>query len=342
MKYIFTLFLVVCFQLTQAQISIDKNTSPLVFDQLVYRSYNMNAYINLGDSGANSFWDLSSFNLLVNDSIVEDYLNVSGSFKTTHPTANIMIKRNQYGYTSYKFFNNTNNYGNFDWVGTQNASPPSYHVYSNSIQYLTYPLVYKQARIDAFKYRSQGFDSDSGTYQGTVKVTYPGWGRVKISNNQFYDSCLMELKIFNESNSKGEPERYIEVNFYSSKFRGAIVRAFVSFYYDGSNFISTGQNVNLQLRPSKAYKTSNISNVFSDNISIYPNPFNQNLFIKTTTSEFSKLLIINSLGQEMVSQQLTSKELTEIDMSGLPPSIYTLLLIDANGHQFSKQIVKSN
>jgi len=342
MKFIFTLLFVVFLKLTHAQVSIGSNTFPKVFDQLVYRSYNMNAYINLGDSGANAFWDLSSFNLLPNDSSVEDYLNVSASFQTTHSAANLMVKRSQYGYTSYKFFNSTNNANNIEWVGTQNAAPPSYHVYANKLQYFSFPFIYKQARIDAFKYRSQGFDFDSGTYQGSVKVTYPGWGRVKISNNQFYDSCLMELKVFNETNPKGEPRRYIEVNFYSSKFKGAIVRAFVSFYYDGSNFIASGQNVSLQLRPSKAPQASNLTNVFANPINIYPNPFNQKLFIETNGNNFTEVQLLNSLGQTVLKRSLNNNDIHEIELNGLPPAIYTMLLKDANGHQISKQIAKSN
>lgn len=342
MKYIFTLIFVVVIKLTHAQISIGSNTFPKVYDQLVYRTYNMNAYINLGDSGANAFWDLSSFNLLANDSLVEDYLNVSGSFQSTHPTANLMIKRNQYGYTSYRFFNSTNNASNFEWAGTQNAAPPSYHVYSNSIQYQLFPFSYKQARMDAYKYRSQGFDFDSGTYQGNVKVTYPGWGRVKISNNLFYDSCLMEVKIFNETNSKGDPERWIEVNFYSSKLKGAIVRAFVNFYYDGSKFITSGQNVSLQLRPSKAPQASNISELSANNISIYPNPFNQNLLIDVNGKELSEIQILNTMGQSVLKQSIQTNDTINIDLLNLPPAIYTLLLKDINGNMVTRKIAKSN
>jgi hypothetical protein len=342
MKFILTLLLLVVLKLTHAQVNIGSNTFPKVYDQLVYRSYNMNAYINLGDSGANAFWDFSSFNLLANDSSVEDYLNVSGSFQPTHSAANFMVKRSQYGYTSYKFFSSTNNSSSIEWVGTQNAAPPSYHVYANKVQYLSFPFIYQQARIDAFKYRSQGFDFDSGTSQGTVKVTYPGWGRVKISNNQFYDSCLMELKVFNESNAKGEPKRYIEVNFYSSKFKGAIVRAIVSFYYNGSSFIASGQNVSLLLRPAKAPQPSSVSKILAYTISVYPNPFNQKLFIETNGNNFTEVQMLNSLGQTVVKQFLNNTDVHEIEIDGLPPAIYTILLKGINGNMVTRQIAKTN
>ncbi len=342
MKYIFTVILCTIFYNGHSQFSIGSNTYPKTFDQLIYKNYNSNAYFNLGDSGANALWDFSTFTLLTKDSAIEDYLNISGTYQPTHPTANTMVKTIQYNYTSYRFYNNKINSGTIDWVGTQNATPPSYHVYSNAIADQVFPKNYKQVRTDAFKYRSQGFSFDSGTYQGAIKITCPGWGRVKISNTLFYDSCLMELRILTGSSPSGSPYKYLEANFYSSKYKGALVKVYLGYYYDGSNFIPTTQSVSLQMRPVKAPQASSINEVLNNNPVVYPNPFTHNLYVQTTSNNITEIQILNGLGQLVFTQSSLDNTSLQFNLEALPAGIYNLILKDNLGNQTVRQLTKVN
>lgn len=74
--------------------------------------------------------------------------------------------------------------------------------------------------------------------------------------------------------------------------------------------------------------------------SVYPNPSSNLLFIQidTNINSNTEISILNQLGQEVMTQSVFSK-LTEIDISGLSPGVYTISISNRDGN-FSKQLIK--
>jgi hypothetical protein len=76
---------------------------------------------------------------------------------------------------------------------------------------------------------------------------------------------------------------------------------------------------------------------FSSSISIYPNPTNTTLFIKTETNNSVQYQIINSIGQVLQQEKLKG---TSIDVSSLSKGIYFIQLKDENGLVFTSKFIK--
>ncbi|MBI4931409.1 MAG: T9SS type A sorting domain-containing protein [Bacteroidetes bacterium] len=67
----------------------------------------------------------------------------------------------------------------------------------------------------------------------------------------------------------------------------------------------------------------------TNNINIYPNPSSGTFTIETTEQE-SELIILNTLGEIILSQKIQNGK-TEIDLSNQPNGIYFLHLTSENG-----------
>jgi hypothetical protein len=84
--------------------------------------------------------------------------------------------------------------------------------------------------------------------------------------------------------------------------------------------------------------TVGIKEVASQNVSIYPNPVKNNLFIELENQEVTSINIIDFSGK--VVQVITNTDTTNIDVSDLPQGIYVLKLSTENGiltNKFIKQ-----
>jgi hypothetical protein len=83
-------------------------------------------------------------------------------------------------------------------------------------------------------------------------------------------------------------------------------------------------------------------NEFEKSIDIYPNPFNNELFVNTNdvTSKISNAVIYNSLGKEI--KVLNSSEINQkkIDVSFLLEGVYFISFNFEDGNTISKKIVK--
>lgn len=77
-----------------------------------------------------------------------------------------------------------------------------------------------------------------------------------------------------------------------------------------------------------------------ENLEVYPNPFNQEVQIKTT-AVIEEIEISAISGQNVVLKQTLNALDKTIDLSDLKPGIYLLTALDSNGNKYTKRIVKN-
>ena len=76
------------------------------------------------------------------------------------------------------------------------------------------------------------------------------------------------------------------------------------------------------------------------NLTIYPNPFNANLTIRTSSYENSKIIIYNYIGETILEQNITNT-ITEVKTDLLPNGIYLIKVLDISSNYYIiKKVVK--
>lgn len=99
-------------------------------------------------------------------------------------------------------------------------------------------------------------------------------------------------------------------------------------YFDENEVVMTNMVENA-IEPTAVPIINNLSNV-----AMYPNPVADILTIKTD-KVYDKLTIINSVGQTVMQQTLQSKE-TRVNVKGLVPGMYYIMLKNADGVKVEK------
>jgi hypothetical protein len=84
----------------------------------------------------------------------------------------------------------------------------------------------------------------------------------------------------------------------------------------------------------KKLRTASILPITENRISVYPNPTNSNL--KIDGVESGSYVILNSLGQTMLSGHFTREILTEI----LKPGYYSIIILN-NSSKFESKFIKN-
>lgn len=88
--------------------------------------------------------------------------------------------------------------------------------------------------------------------------------------------------------------------------------------------------------------TTNINNVITDNqVAVFPNPTNSEVFVKITDTSFTdddSITLFSLVGKQLYSSRINSRE-TKIDLAGYPKGIY-ILVTTINGRYKTVKILK--
>lgn len=87
--------------------------------------------------------------------------------------------------------------------------------------------------------------------------------------------------------------------------------------------------------------TTSVINYVPDNIKIYPNPTNGNVFIKNLTPLIQKCTLSDALGRNIYSFEIPENEnQMEVNLNDLKPGIYFMVFIDKQGHKITQKMIK--
>ncbi len=112
---------------------------------------------------------------------------------------------------------------------------------------------------------------------------------------------------------------------------GTLIPNGAGVYFDANAVVMTNTVTNIIGTPA-AVKNEPLT---ANDVTIYPNPANNLVNIKTTNGAYSSASIINTLGQLLLEQTLQATD-TSIDIQSLAPGIYYILLKGATGLKAEK------
>ena len=177
-------------------------------------------------------------------------------------------------------------------------------------------------------------------------------GPLTSSNVSVYTFCVDSVKYI-QQNGQSLKTLFIGSNLTVTERYGANSFLFpfdYSHQSDGdyfSEYLCYQDNTHgLAQFTAKPCNYSNVTGLVSigkveNNILIYPNPIRDKLILKSQTKQVSyEILLVNAIGQTVISEKTTMKDETELNLSALENGIYFLHLFDKKSVIVSKKIVK--
>lgn len=295
----------------------DANTSPVVGD--VYNWVNSDFPTSTGSSGVNQTWDYSS--LVATNSYTENAVSPSSTSTGTYfQSSNVSLDNG--GIDSYfqTFPDSLLNEGggSFSWHNT----------YSDPEKYLTYPFTYNSSFIDHY---ISSFDNAGSisSIVGTDTVTADAYGTLQLPFGNLTNALRVKMV-----------ENYIQT-YMGNNVSHSIVT--YSWYLPGTHqpvlilkSYSNGSNLAKYLVTSIGIS----DNKGFANISLYPNPATDRIFIETKNSNGDcTVSLYNTQGQELIKQQITGTK-TQINIDDLPTGVYIIKLVGDNLVEVRKVIKK--
>jgi hypothetical protein len=171
------------------------------------------------------------------------------------------------------------------------------------------------------------------------KTFYPNTtdGKIKFTINDFdlengndfltlFDGETTESPVFEDGELTGD--NLVRTEFEATNSAGAITVLFTS----NESITSDGWSILVSCETLSNQEFS------EKDISIYPNPFEDNLIIKSSLN-LDKLVVNDMTGRQVYTQNITSNTKTTLDLSQLNSGIYFVTL-SKNGSKFIKRIIK--
>jgi Outer membrane protein Omp28/Secretion system C-terminal sorting domain len=111
---------------------------------------------------------------------------------------------------------------------------------------------------------------------------------------------------------------------------------------NGQQIFEGGDFVGKEIIPFKVSLdlSSELINAQNENITLYPNPANNTLFINTNMEfEISNISVYNTIGQEVLVSEKNNLNKVSLDVSSLNKGIYIIQFTTSNLRQFTKKFV---
>jgi uncharacterized repeat protein (TIGR01451 family) len=134
-----------------------------------------------------------------------------------------------------------------------------------------------------------------------------------------------------DSSHHGQADGFVKfsIKTKSSLATGSKVDNQAGIYFDDNGVVMTNLVENT-IKPLAIPVVNSTTSVL-----IYPNPVHGILSVKTNNSDFNSIIILNTLGQELIHQPINSNT-TRLDMTRLTPGLYYIMLKGTNGVKVEK------
>ncbi len=190
-----------------------------------------------------------------------------------------------------------------------------------------------------------------GTYgEGVVRIVGDTWINFNYNNSGLNNNSIYDIIINNAGEiwiatargiSKPNLDYWTWDNFtqYNSKLIDDATRCL--FYDESESSLWIGTNGGLSIYGSQAYADiSEHEKTEPGNITIYPNPVHNNLYINTSAN-IRQIIVSNSMGSQVIHNTYQeSQGEYMLNMENLKPGLYIITLVDDNQHFMSKKILK--
>jgi hypothetical protein len=109
------------------------------------------------------------------------------------------------------------------------------------------------------------------------------------------------------------------------------------FYVYDANDINRGDTVSFDIRWQNLLSTNEIN--FESQFSIYPNPANDVLIIRSEYDETSEVAFTNAIGEVVLTEKVNVREVKRLDISDLSQGIYFMTITSEKRKLIKKVIV---
>ncbi|HZJ74945.1 MAG TPA: T9SS type A sorting domain-containing protein, partial [Perlabentimonas sp.] len=84
---------------------------------------------------------------------------------------------------------------------------------------------------------------------------------------------------------------------------------------------------------------TSVTTIWGESINAYPNPFTSTLYVDNVENA-SRVTIINLIGQQVMSVNLTNTNRAEISTSNLPSGVYLVTIVNNQGQKTVRKMIK--
>lgn len=296
-----------------AQITLTSSTNtPAIGDSYSYVSI-PNYTFNVSQSGANQTWDFSTASGTTEKTNVINLLN--SSEPATFPSANFVFY--SLGTNAESYLSSSNSdvsiEGNY-LAGTLRA------VYSDKQEYLKFPITYNDVFNETFSGIVENIAA-SQTYNrsGTIEITADGYGNLilpyaTINNVLRIKTVIKSTDIFMGFTL---PETTTISHYWYNTLNKFALANTSEVYYTGSLISSQAYYL---VESDLVLGTKNFALV-DNNVSVYPNPSKDIVYIKNDSYNNLNIDILDITGALIKSVRINSGQ-NRIDVSDLQSGIY--------------------
>lgn len=341
--------LVHCF--LQAQPVVNSGFIPVPGETYRAKTYNYGVADYLWANGANVFWDFSFINPAYGTESAETYSDAGASpFLDSFPGATHYKPVYSGNDTTYKYYFASPD--SFVYLGYYTTSPSYYLTFHriDPIVDIKYPVTYLDSFEDYGNYILTGINkvknpgpSDSSLGFGTsyAKIICDGYGRLRIGtlvidsvlriyvtrtniNTLYYD--------WGKTLAKKDTTKTTTLYWISNKYSAPVLTV--------SGIVPFGANGNMNFTFNEAI-LSGIENPVMENISIYPVPAMDEIYVNTGNYLQKPVTILTDItGREISKCSLNGNAENRIFITHLPPGIYFLQFYDGEEYIGTKKIIK--
>jgi hypothetical protein len=290
-----------------------------------YRVVSGNLFFpNPGDAGAGVTWNFRG----LNGSASEE--NISGNVPFARFPANKKIESES---VSSFYVSSDDAFSVVGAAGQQDTR------YTLPIEIVRFPMQFNETNLGTFAGTVTGTLSPISFRNGDTESTYDGFGTLVLPDATYNDVYRVKVVIDIEEFPlprtlrstryywfvKGSPMPILRLTINEENLLGLYIPTGSSFKYVVSDFVN-----------QQPLSTADVT--AEEEFRLYPNPASESVRIQTSGNpEYVRIFSIQ--GKEVLLESVTSKDFT-LNISQLPPGVYTILL-NANGNEYFKKLIVS-
>ena len=267
-------------------------------------------------TGNNVIWDFSSLGGDISDTIVSLGVN-SHPYKIEFPTANVTFLIKNTSSTAYHFYRSQN-----DGLFYEGFAFPSIVVvpYDEEQQILSFPFKFNSSFNDDYQTNT--------TIKGRIKVTYDGYGTLKLPNIIFTN--VYRVKTFDSISTTQYSNSYMffgENRQYLTILKNSDGTTVTNYYYSSQGLSVTTPDRGCDQCP----------------INVFPNPTRDKVYVKNMglSQADVKVTIINQMGAVVHEQQvsLSGGQYERMEVQ-LAPALYYVIISSGKNKYQQKLVVQ--
>jgi len=223
-----------------------------------------------------------------------------------------------------------------DGVGFDPGGENEYVIhYTDAVKLMQYPFSFNNTYADSYFAAYSAVEGMLTHENGTITVTADAWGSVttpagtynntlRVKSERTYTDSVWMNGVFVYANTFTETD----YEWYTASSHTPVIS--ISDTGDGTSATYRSETVGIEDNP------------LLSEVSIYPNPAGNTIYIKLPESDIenAEIYIVNLTGQQLSQLENTGNRKFSADISGLVPGVYFLRIKSSPGNLTTTKFIK--